>query len=224
MVVGSVAGPLGGEAGARGELRAARHAVRQGRRVDVDVDEVGVRASRSRAVAGEPPLRQIDQRVGPALAEDTSLPSLPVMTIDPAAISVVGVSSGGYMATQLAVAHPALFQGLGVFAAGPWGCAQGELSRAQAEADAEILRKEVDHRVKNSLQTVSSFVRLYRRKVQGEQALEALDAIQRRVDAVSALHEELQFASHVDQVDLQAFGQGVPGRDDITLVVAKAEF
>ncbi|MHA6263592.1 sensor histidine kinase [Arenibacterium sp. CAU 1754] len=80
---------------------------------------------------------------------------------------------------------------------------QIELRRALREK--EILQGEMDHRVKNSLQTVSSFVRLYRRKVQGEQALEALDAIQRRVDAVSALHEELQYASHVDQVDLQDF-------------------
>ncbi|WP_458526633.1 extracellular catalytic domain type 2 short-chain-length polyhydroxyalkanoate depolymerase [Onishia taeanensis] len=67
---------------------------------------------------------------GPAPADDDTPPPLPVFTLDPAAISVMGVSSGGYMATQLAVAHPELFTGLAVFAAGPWGCAQGELSRA----------------------------------------------------------------------------------------------
>ncbi|MDQ7729421.1 PHB depolymerase family esterase [Halomonas sp. SpR8] len=44
--------------------------------------------------------------------------------------SVVGVSSGGYMATQLAVAWPERFSGLGVLAAGPWSCAQGSLSLA----------------------------------------------------------------------------------------------
>ena len=67
---------------------------------------------------------------GPALAAEDTPPALPDLTLDPTAISVMGVSSGGYMATQLAVAYPALFQGLAVFAAGPWGCAQGELSRA----------------------------------------------------------------------------------------------
>ncbi|WP_192035827.1 PHB depolymerase family esterase [Halomonas sp. YLGW01] len=67
---------------------------------------------------------------GPALAANDSPSPLPVLTLDPAAISVMGISSGGYMATQLAVAHPERFQGLAVFAAGPWGCARGELSRA----------------------------------------------------------------------------------------------
>ncbi|MCH4812008.1 PHB depolymerase family esterase [Vreelandella neptunia] len=44
--------------------------------------------------------------------------------------SVVGVSSGGYMATQLVVAWPERFSGVGVLAAGPWSCAQGSLSLA----------------------------------------------------------------------------------------------
>lgn len=67
---------------------------------------------------------------GPALAAEDTTPPLPDLALDPAAVSVMGVSSGGYMATQLAVAYPELFRGLAVFAAGPWGCAQGELSRA----------------------------------------------------------------------------------------------
>ncbi|EPC00023.1 hypothetical protein L861_07615 [Litchfieldella anticariensis FP35 = DSM 16096] len=65
-----------------------------------------------------------------AMADDSSLSPLPVLTVDPDAISIVGVSSGGYMATQLAVAFPTRFHGLGVFAAGPWGCSRGDLSRA----------------------------------------------------------------------------------------------
>ncbi|GHB03625.1 extracellular catalytic domain type 2 short-chain-length polyhydroxyalkanoate depolymerase [Modicisalibacter luteus] len=65
------------------------------------------------------------------LAEPSTSPApLPVLNIEPDTISVMGVSSGGYMATQLAVAWPAWFSGLAVFAAGPWGCAQGTLSQA----------------------------------------------------------------------------------------------
>ncbi|WP_043530971.1 alpha/beta hydrolase-fold protein [Litchfieldella xinjiangensis] len=64
-----------------------------------------------------------------ALAEEALAP-LPTLTLDGDATSVLGVSSGGYMATQLAVAYPSRFHGLGVFAAGPWGCAQGALGRA----------------------------------------------------------------------------------------------
>lgn len=64
---------------------------------------------------------------GPALGAEDALPAL---TIDPDSISVVGVSSGAHMATQLAVAFPERFHGLGVFSGGPWGCARGALSRA----------------------------------------------------------------------------------------------
>ncbi|PAU77528.1 extracellular catalytic domain type 2 short-chain-length polyhydroxyalkanoate depolymerase [Halomonas salipaludis] len=68
--------------------------------------------------------------VGPALADSDTPPPLPVLDIDPSRVSVLGVSSGGYMATQLAVAFPETYRGLGVFAAGPWGCAQGSLRLA----------------------------------------------------------------------------------------------
>ncbi|WP_404464471.1 PHB depolymerase family esterase [Vreelandella aquamarina] len=57
-------------------------------------------------------------------------PSLPALGVASDQASVVGVSSGGYMATQLAVAWPERFSGVGVLAAGPWGCAQGALSLA----------------------------------------------------------------------------------------------
>lgn len=41
-----------------------------------------------------------------------------------------GVSSGGYMAVQLHVAYSGVFQGAGVFSAGPYRCAQGDLVTA----------------------------------------------------------------------------------------------
>lgn len=55
---------------------------------------------------------------------------LAALGADKRAVSVVGISSGGYMATQLAVAFPERFSAVGVLAAGPWGCAEGSLSRA----------------------------------------------------------------------------------------------
>lgn len=58
------------------------------------------------------------------------LPELPRLAIDPGDTSVMGISSGGYMATQLAVAWPERFAGLAVLAAGPWSCAQGSLGQA----------------------------------------------------------------------------------------------
>ena len=66
-----------------------------------------------------------------AHAQAETLPTdLPALGAMPEAASVVGVSSGGYMATQLAVAWPERFSGVGVLGAGPWGCAQGALSLA----------------------------------------------------------------------------------------------
>lgn len=48
---------------------------------------------------------------------------LPQLAIDRSQVSVSGVSSGGYMATQMLVAHSATIMGVGVLAAGPWFCA-----------------------------------------------------------------------------------------------------
>ena len=45
-------------------------------------------------------------------------------------ISVSGVSSGGYMAVQMQVAHAQQVSGAGIFAAGPYDCAQGSMLRA----------------------------------------------------------------------------------------------
>lgn len=64
----------------------------------------------------------------PAAAEP--LPDLPRLGLSQADASVIGISSGGYMATQLAVAWPERFAGLAVLGAGPWSCAQGTLRRA----------------------------------------------------------------------------------------------
>ncbi|MDX1465951.1 MAG: PHB depolymerase family esterase [Halomonas sp.] len=65
----------------------------------------------------------------PAVAQETP-DALPRLALAAGDTSVIGVSSGGYMATQLAVAWPERFQGLGVLAAGPWACARGSLSLA----------------------------------------------------------------------------------------------
>ncbi|MGM0832471.1 MAG: poly(3-hydroxybutyrate) depolymerase [Pseudomonadota bacterium] len=64
-------------------------------------------------------------------AEAEDMPQeLPALSAASDHASVVGVSSGGYMAAQLAVAWPERFSGVGVLAAGPWSCAQGALSLA----------------------------------------------------------------------------------------------
>ena len=59
---------------------------------------------------------------GGALAQDRPAP-LPAMGADLGQSTVSGISSGGFMATQLATAYSSRIQGVGVVAAGPFYCA-----------------------------------------------------------------------------------------------------
>ncbi|QHQ35738.1 histidine kinase dimerization/phosphoacceptor domain -containing protein [Algicella marina] len=55
----------------------------------------------------------------------------------------------------------------------------------------ELLRQEVDHRVKNSLQSLSSLVRLAGRNTNTEETKVTLATIGGRIDAVAMIHQEL---------------------------------
>jgi poly(3-hydroxybutyrate) depolymerase len=57
--------------------------------------------------------------------------TLPQLAVDPAQVSVSGLSSGGYMAVQMHVAYSATFtKGAGVVAGGPFYCAEGSIVNA----------------------------------------------------------------------------------------------
>ena len=64
---------------------------------------------------------------------DPVTPDGPVFDVDPARVSVSGVSAGAYMATQFHVAHSGLVRGAGMIAGGPWGCARDSLNTALGE-------------------------------------------------------------------------------------------
>lgn len=53
------------------------------------------------------------------------------------------------------------------------------------------LKSEMDHRVKNSLQTIASILRMASRKVTNAEAIDVLNLVERRLSAVAALHSEL---------------------------------
>lgn len=55
---------------------------------------------------------------------------LPALHAERDGVTASGVSSGGYMAVQLHVAHSARIAGVGVIAGGPYYCAQGSLLTA----------------------------------------------------------------------------------------------
>jgi hypothetical protein len=77
-------------------------------------------------------VRKATLELGTAIAMLTGSPGMPAQaadklasySIDQAAISVSGVSSGGYMAQQYHVAHSRQIMGAGILAAGPWDCAE----------------------------------------------------------------------------------------------------
>jgi two-component sensor histidine kinase len=68
-----------------------------------------------------------------------------------------------------------------------------------------LLAQEIDHRVKNSLQSVSALVRLQRRKSDDVQVRAALDQVAERIETVSLLHEELYRIGGAGIVDLGAY-------------------
>jgi poly(3-hydroxybutyrate) depolymerase len=66
----------------------------------------------------------------PLAALAQSLAPLPALNVDVRQTSVSGLSSGGFMAVQFAVAHSSIVKGVGAIAGGPYDCAQGDVLTA----------------------------------------------------------------------------------------------
>ena len=86
-----------------------------------------------------------------------------------------------------------------------------ELELRKALRNQEILRREMDHRVKNSLQSVASLIRIYRSFAPDAASSEAFDTVQRRIDGISLLHQELQQASNTEIVPLDHYLTNIIG-------------
>ncbi|HBZ45518.1 MAG TPA: hypothetical protein DEO85_16045 [Maritimibacter sp.] len=80
---------------------------------------------------------------------------------------------------------------------------QLELRRALEQT--ELLKREVDHRVKNSLQSISAQTRIHARQSNDPNVKAALKQVQARIEMVAALHEQLCQSSDGVEVDLTAF-------------------
>jgi two-component sensor histidine kinase len=79
------------------------------------------------------------------------------------------------------------------------------LELRKALRDQQVLRAEMDHRVKNSLQTVASFVSLYARAAETETAKEGFAAVSRRIQSIATLHDELSHAAQDGIVELDGY-------------------
>jgi len=69
----------------------------------------------------------------------------------------------------------------------------------------ETLLKEVNHRVANSLQLVSTFVHMQSRALDNDEAREALSDTQRRIDAIAQVHRKLYNSSDTGSVEMDEY-------------------
>ncbi|APT32498.1 bacteriophytochrome [Methylobacterium phyllosphaerae] len=66
----------------------------------------------------------------------------------------------------------------------------------------DLLTREIDHRVKNSLQIVSAFLQMQRRQIADGEARQAFADTSARVMSVARVHDSLYQADRFDEVDL----------------------
>jgi poly(3-hydroxybutyrate) depolymerase len=85
----------------------------------------------------------------PVLAHKHTLP----IVLDTSSVTVSGVSSGGYMATQFHLSYPEFVSGVGVISAGPYGCARNSIMTALAEC----LDKAPDNYPASIMNTAAAF-------------------------------------------------------------------
>jgi two-component sensor histidine kinase len=71
--------------------------------------------------------------------------------------------------------------------------------------------REVEHRVKNTLQLISSIVLLQGRRAGDDAARQALKAVQQRVAAVSVAHRHVGWSDEAEQVELAALIREIVG-------------
>lgn len=87
--------------------------------------------------------------------------------------------------------------------------AQAEAEVRAARDRAEVLLREVNHRVGNSLQLVASFILLQSRAVNDETARAALHETKNRIDAVAQVHRRLYTSDDVTHVALDDYFLGL---------------
>ena len=72
-------------------------------------------------------------------------------------------------------------------------------------ANETVLRSEIDHRVKNSLQVVGAFVSLERQASDSDEARVSLERVARQINIVAALHEHLGMSSTSEMIELGSY-------------------
>ena len=100
------------------------------------------------------------------------------------------------------------------------GNLQDVTERIITEQRKELLRREIDHRVKNSLQMVAALLSIQSRKIADVRVEEEFDLARERVAAIARIHDRLQFADSEDRVQIADFLRDLCG-DIVRLSGAK---
>ncbi|MEZ5832853.1 MAG: histidine kinase dimerization/phosphoacceptor domain -containing protein [Dongiaceae bacterium] len=97
-----------------------------------------------------------------------------------------------------------------------------EVDLRQSLAQKQMMLREIHHRVKNNLQTVTSLLNLYARIPRGDAVKQAFADVQMRINALALVHRHLYESQDMQEVDLHPFmtnlcsllqdGSGVPPR------------
>jgi two-component sensor histidine kinase len=97
-----------------------------------------------------------------------------------------------------------------------------EADLRQSLAQKQMMLREIHHRVKNNLQTVTSLLNLYARIPRGDAVKQAFADVQMRINALALVHRHLYESQDLQEVDLHPFmtnlcsllqdGSGVPPR------------
>ena len=74
-----------------------------------------------------------------------------------------------------------------------------------AVADKERLLREVQHRVKNNLQMIVSFIRLQERRIRNREVQREFRVVHQRIETLSLVYDKLYAAGEVDRVDLGTY-------------------
>ena len=80
-----------------------------------------------------------------------------------------------------------------------------QLDLRAALANEAVLRSEIDHRVKNSLQSIGAYVSLQRSASGSAEAAEVLRGVQQQIDTVAQLHEHVSSVSGEAVVDIASY-------------------
>src|SRR3954471_21756595 len=103
-------------------------------------------------------------------------------------------------------------------------CVEAAAEHIEAQRRAEILLRELQHRVKNNLQTIVSFLSLQRRRADSDESRDKLASAMDRVHAIALAHDQLTPHDNAGQVDfgdyLRALCANIdPQREGVTIEV-----